>query len=220
MRALRDPCECQAELGGTARIVGRHYGICVNVKLNLAIQWNPFKTNTDRTKNRLEQTLTSFPCKMTTRIVQFSSFITYTDKAKLLLVCNKAQVIIYELRMRTPIKSSCSYSSGFSRSHMMASRRHKSLSTKIAVIDAVEVGTKLKSEVADYFGLSKSTVSTILKNKAKLRGVYENSKFELQRKRIRTAVYGDIEEALFTWFKQARNMNIPVSGPILTWRRN
>ena len=47
-------------------------------------------------------------------------------------------------------------------------------------------------------------------------GVYENSKFELQRKRIRTAVYGDIEEALFIWFKQARSMNIPVSGPILT----
>ena len=50
MGILRDPCECQAELGGIARIVeirfvsslslsgmGGHYGICVNVKLNLAI---------------------------------------------------------------------------------------------------------------------------------------------------------------------------------------
>ena len=46
--------------------------------------------------------------------------------------------------------------------------------------------------------------------------MYENSKFEIERKRIHTAVYGDIEEALFTWFKQARSMNIPVSGPILT----
>ena len=49
---------------------------------------------------------------------------------------------------------------------MVAGRRHKviSLSTKIAVIDAVEARTKLKSEVADSFGLPKSTVSTILKN--------------------------------------------------------
>ena len=74
----------------------------------------------------------------------------------------------------------------------------------------------MKSDVADSFGLPKSTVSTILKNKAKLRDVYENSKFELERKRILAAVYGDIEEALFTWFKQPRSMNIPVSGPILT----
>ena len=51
MRALlRDPYECKVELGGIARIVevsfvllslsgmgGGHYGICVNVKLNLAI---------------------------------------------------------------------------------------------------------------------------------------------------------------------------------------
>ena len=43
--------------------------------------------------------------------------------------------------------------------------------------------------------------------------MYESSKFE--RKRLCTEVYGDIEEALFTWSKQARSMNIPVSGPIL-----
>ena len=76
---------------------------------------------------------------MPTRIVHVSSFNTYTDKAKLLSEL-KAHMIIYELRMRTLIKSSCSYSSGFSRSCIMAGRRHKaiSLSTKIAVIDAVE----------------------------------------------------------------------------------
>ena len=49
---MRDPCECQVELDGIARSVeisfvpfkfvrygggGGHYGICVNVKLNLAI---------------------------------------------------------------------------------------------------------------------------------------------------------------------------------------
>ena len=84
------------------------------------------------------------------------------------------------------------------------------MSTKIAVIVAVEVRTKLKSEVADSFGLNKSTVSTVPNLNFKER------EFELQRKRIRTAVYGEIEEALFPWFKQARSMNIPVSGPILT----
>ena len=80
------------------------------------------------------------------------------------------------------------------------------LSTKIAAIDAVEEGTKLKSAIADSFCLPKSTVSTILKNEEKLRAAYENSKFKPERKKLRTAVYEDIEKALFTCFKQARSI--------------
>ena len=81
------------------------------------------------------------------------------------------------------------------------SRHHKviALSTKIAIIDAVEEGTKLKSAIADSFVLPKSTVSTILKNKEKLRAACEKYKFKPERKKLRTAVYEDIEEALFTW---------------------
>ena len=97
------------------------------------------------------------------------------------------------------------------------SRRHIAIaqSTKIAIINAVEEGTKLKSAKADSFDLPKSTVSTILKNKEKARAVYEKSKFKPEIKKLCTAVYEDIEEALFTWFKQARSMNVPISGPIL-----
>ena len=43
--------------------------------------------------------------------------------------------------------------------------------------------------------------------------MYDSSKIE--RKRLCTEVYGDVEEALFTWSRQVRSMNIPVSGPIL-----
>ena len=95
--------------------------------------------------------------------------------------------------------------------------RHRaiSLSKKIELIDAVEAGTKFKSEIAASFGLSKSTLSTIIKNKVKLRELYESSTFEPERKRLRIAAYCDIEEALFTWFKPARSTNVPVSGPIL-----
>ena len=39
--------------------------------------------------------------------------------------------------------------------------------------------------------------------------------FQLERKRMRTAKHTDLEAALFLWFKQARNMNIPISGPLL-----
>ena len=81
-------------------------------------------------------------------------------------------MIIYELHMHTRIKSSCSDSSGSARSCIMAGRCHKviSLSTTIAVIDAIKAGTKLKSEVVVSFGMPKRTVSTILKKRSKATG--------------------------------------------------
>ena len=74
--------------------------------------------------------------------------------------------------MRTKTESSCSMVNDSSSS---TSRHHKAIavSTKIAIIDAVEEDTKLKSAIADSFDLPKSTVGTILKNKEKLRAVYE-----------------------------------------------
>ena len=90
-----------------------------------------------------------------------------------------------------------------------------SLSTKIAVIDAVEAGERTKSEVAKSFNMPSSTLSTILKNKVKLREMFNLSKIDSGRKHLHQLAYGDLEEALFLWFTQARTINVPVSGPIL-----
>ena len=59
------------------------------------------------------------------------------------------------------------------------------------------------------------TLSTILKNKEKFKHLFATSKLKPGIKRCRLATYQDVEEALFSWFKQARCMNVPISGPIM-----
>ena len=62
------------------------------------------------------------------------------------------------------------------------------------------------------FGMPKSTVSTILKNEGRLQ-LFSSSKFEPGRKC--QSVHCDLEETLFCLLRQARSMNVPLSGPIL-----
>ena len=54
-----------------------------------------------------------------------------------------------------------------------------------------------------------------MKNKRKILEAFESSTFGPDRKRLRTAAHTDIEDALLLWFKQARSLGVPVSGPIL-----
>ncbi|GFV18231.1 tigger transposable element-derived protein 4 [Trichonephila clavipes] len=50
--------------------------------------------------------------------------------------------------------------------------------------------------------------------------MFECSKFEPKRKRIKTAKHEDLEMALLAWFKQARSQNVSISGPLMLKRSN
>ena len=54
-----------------------------------------------------------------------------------------------------------------------------------------------------------------MKNKEKFKHLFATSKLKPGIKHCRLAIYQDVEEALFSWFKQARCMNVPISGPII-----
>ena len=79
---------------------------------------------------------------------------------------------------------------------MTGKQRAIDLATKVAIINAVETGT----EIARRYELPRSTLSTILKNKEKFKHLFATSKPGI--KRYRLATYQDVEEALFSWFKQ------------------
>ncbi|CAG9563419.1 unnamed protein product [Danaus chrysippus] len=98
---------------------------------------------------------------------------------------------------------------------MNTKRKLKTLTLreKFNVINAVKSGTK-KKDVAAHYGLPASTLSTIIKNEAEILQRYESSS-NLSCKRRRLAEFPDLEECLLTWFKQCRDKNISVSGPIL-----
>ncbi|KAK8769643.1 hypothetical protein V5799_013892 [Amblyomma americanum] len=67
-------------------------------------------------------------------------------------------------------------------------------------------------ELVKKYNVSKSTISTILKNKEKITSSEANSTV---RKRLRKATYADVEDALLKWFVDARARNIPISGPMM-----
>ncbi|NXA88486.1 TIGD4 protein, partial [Melanocharis versteri] len=100
-------------------------------------------------------------------------------------------------------------------------RRKKSISIeeKIDIISAVESGKK-KADVAAKYGIKRNSLSSIMKNKEKVLEAFETLRFDPKRKRLRTAFYADLEEALMKWYRIAQCLNVPVNGPMLRLKAN
>lgn len=87
------------------------------------------------------------------------------------------------------------------------------LAEKVAVINEVEKGLKKKSQIAKEFKIPATTLSTFLKNKDKILSSANDSAKD--RKRVRGPENPDVDECVLKWLKQARDKQIPVSGPML-----
>ncbi|NXU46917.1 TIGD4 protein, partial [Drymodes brunneopygia] len=100
-------------------------------------------------------------------------------------------------------------------------RRKKSISIeeKIDIISAVESGKK-KTDIAAKYGIKRNSLSSIMKNKEKVLEAFETLRFDPKRKRLRTAFYADLEEALMKWYRIAQCLNVPVNGPMLRLKAN
>ncbi|NXI60254.1 TIGD4 protein, partial [Chloroceryle aenea] len=100
-------------------------------------------------------------------------------------------------------------------------RRKKSISIeeKIDIISAVESGKK-KADIAIKYGIKKNSLSSIMKNKDKVLEAFESLRFDPKRKRLRTAFYTDLEEALVKWYRIAQCLKVPVNGPMLRLKAN
>ena len=95
-----------------------------------------------------------------------------------------------------------------------ATYQAKSYEEKFKAIKDVDSGTK-KSVVARNLGIPLYTLSTWLKNREKIEEAVRQNLISGQRKRMRTGTFGDIEEALMKWFRNARKNNLPFNGPLL-----
>ena len=92
----------------------------------------------------------------------------------------------------------------------------KDLETRYRAIIEVEQNPGVtKSSIAKKYGVPPNTLSTWLKNKDKYKSSFETSTFGPKSKRMRTAKYEDLEQAVDIWFREARAANIPISGPII-----
>ena len=85
--------------------------------------------------------------------------------------------------------------------------------TKYQVILEVEKGQKSKSAIAKDFNIPASTLSTWLKNVNSIQKSYP--KFKPKRKNAKIGSFDDAESAIWKWFSNVPEQNVPVSGPIL-----
>lgn len=96
-------------------------------------------------------------------------------------------------------------------------RKHFNIEEKVQIISKLENGTPNK-DLANKYGVPHSTISTIWKEREKIKKLFENNC--LKMKRARPPKHAKIEEALFKWFKYQKMNNLPVNGPILQQKAN
>lgn len=70
-------------------------------------------------------------------------------------------------------------------------------------------------KIAEKFGIGRTQAHTILKERKEILALYERNSLSNQQKRVRSARYSDVNEALWQWYVICRNSNIPVSGTML-----
>jgi hypothetical protein len=99
-------------------------------------------------------------------------------------------------------------------------RKAISLDTKIGIINEIDDGKLSKTLIADKYGLKKSTLSTIIKNRDSIKSAYESDCLSPARKKMRFGRHEEVDDALLKWFREARSSNIPLSGETLMLKAN
>ena len=104
---------------------------------------------------------------------------------------------------------------GSARKGVKCKLDNRSLEMKYEVLMEVEKGSRSKKQIADHYGLAQSTLSTWLKKADDIKNAFLNGDLSAKCKKLCTAGYPEVEEALLKWFKTARDNNIPLSGPFM-----
>jgi hypothetical protein len=97
----------------------------------------------------------------------------------------------------------------------MTSKKRKQIDyeTKLAIVNNAPSLTT--AELAVKYSLAKSTISTIVSDKAKVLQHFQQNIANPNSKRLRGSYYEDVEEAVMFWFEKATKMNITVDGPLV-----
>lgn len=93
----------------------------------------------------------------------------------------------------------------------------KSLSVcdKIRLIGEVDRGIKRKKEIAADFGIPANTLSTIYKKRDVILDKYGSFDIIGDRKRFKTSLYVDVEEAVLNWLQSCHENKLLVTRAII-----
>ena len=90
-----------------------------------------------------------------------------------------------------------------------------SITEKYKALQKIEEGKSTKKSIAKEYGVKKNTISTWIANKRKIIEAYESGQVSSSRKKLKKSDNKDVDEAVFTWFKNVRSNNIPANGIII-----
>lgn len=97
----------------------------------------------------------------------------------------------------------------------MSKRRCLGIKEKLKVLEDVDSGIK-KKDVAIKYGIPANSLSTIIKNRE---SIFKQSEVladcNTARKRIKSCLYEDVDEAVLKWISLVRDKNVPLSGTII-----
>ncbi|NXU21937.1 TIGD3 protein, partial [Thalassarche chlororhynchos] len=93
-------------------------------------------------------------------------------------------------------------------------RKELSLADRVKLLQALESSSASLSSVAKLFGISKSQAGRIGRRREQILADWHTNANPL-RKRKREGKGGEVEDALFAWFRQALARGERLSGPIL-----
>lgn len=95
---------------------------------------------------------------------------------------------------------------------MSQKRKRLTIKEKVELLNVCEKEKLSARKAAEKFGLGKTQVSDILRDKNSILLEYEkNGNMESKRKFPRTV----IDEVVYKWFSQMRAKNMPISGPLI-----
>jgi hypothetical protein len=100
-----------------------------------------------------------------------------------------------------------------SKSREPKKRKQIDIETKLAIVnDAISL---TQTELTAKYDLAKSTIATIVGDKAKILQYFQQNVASPSSKRLRGSDYGDVEEAVMLWFEKATKTNVTVDGPLV-----
>ena len=90
-----------------------------------------------------------------------------------------------------------------------------SITEKYKALQKIKEGKSTKKSIAEEYDVKKNTISTWISNKRKIIEANESGQVNSSRKKLKKSDNKDLDEAVFTWFKNVRSNNIPVNGIII-----
>ena len=74
---------------------------------------------------------------------------------------------------------------------------------------------KTNKSVAEEYGVKKNAISAAVANKRKIIEAYESGQLNSSQEKLKKSDNNDLDEAVFTWFKNPQSSNIPANGIII-----